>query len=157
MTTLRCVHNVGSLTGAARTSPNSKKELRQFCIRFWIDSCGAGSASAARKPLLGIGRGKCRGNLYHRCRGIQDGTSILGEWWVNPLAVDRLLGSLGRFTNRSDSSIPSLRVNCSPKTKVQHSNVPLDTQRQHGFPKQIANDIVAGETAHWAAVLTGHD
>src|SRR5271169_1835194 len=71
--------------------------------------------------LLGIGGAKSRGNLYHRCRGIQDGTSILGERWINPLAVDRLLGSLGRFTNRSDSSIPSLRVNCSPRTKVQNS------------------------------------
>jgi hypothetical protein len=63
------------------------------------------------EPLMAkLGR-----SLDDRFCSIEDFASILGERRINPVAVDSLLGPLGRGTYRCDRSFPPLGIDGPPK------------------------------------------
>src|SRR5258708_30903267 len=93
------------------------------------------------------------GSLDDRFCSIEDFASILGERRINPVAVDSLLGPLGRGTYRCDRSFPPLGIDGPPRTQIQNGDIPLDAQRPHGLLEQVANYIVPREPPHRAPVL----
>lgn len=54
-------------------------------------------------------------------------------------------------------TIPAFGIDGTPGAKVEHSDVPVDPERQQRFAEQIANDVIPSEAAHWSGMLAGHD
>ncbi len=54
-------------------------------------------------------------------------------------------------------AIPAFGIDRTPPAEVEHSDVPVDLERQQRFAEQIANDVIPSEAAHWPGMLAGHD
>src|ERR1700730_12637150 len=72
-----------------------------------------------------------RWGLHDRRRGIENLAPVARAWRIDALAIDDLLGALGRRTLRRHLAVPALRIDGPPGTEIEAGDIAIDIERQH--------------------------